>query len=486
MMATLSAAPSLLIERTVDEWRAEAEAYAQAGRLDEAEDLLVQIIQAMPNHHPTLHQAAIIAYKRKRPLEALARFERALHLMPEMALYHRHICEPYRSLSRLDEALAHAQRAVELAPGDADAAYNLGVVHYDRLEIEQAIRFVRQALELNPAMTVAHLGLGELLLLTGRFEDGWREYAWGFDLPSVRRLLPADRPLWDGKPMLDGTLVLIGEQGFGDTIQFCRYIQEVVKLCPNLIVACCSEMRPIVMQQRGITQYSGREEDIPAGDAYCPLSALPRLFGTNLTNIPASAPYVTADPLRADQWRRRLDALVPKTYRRIGLVWAGRSTHPNDFHRSMSLTQIGALAQLQGVALVSLQMGSAQAEIGRYYGSAPLINLGAEIRDFSDTMAILDGLDRLVSVDTGVAHLAGAMAKPVSILLPYAPDWRWLMARTDSPWYPTVSLCRQARPGHWGSAIDALVGQLHTESASIKRVWRSHSRPAHHIATSSR
>lgn len=462
---TFAPAPAPPVSKTIDQWRADAEAHEQAGRLDEAEALLAQIIQAAPGYHPALHQAAILAYKRKRPRDAIRRFERVLELAPDVALYHRNICELYRSQSRLDEAVAHGRRAVELAPDDPGAAYNLGVIHYDRLEIDQAIAAVRRSLELDPSQAAAHFELAEALLLTGRFAEGWQEYEWRFDLPNAPKLLPPnDRPLWDGRPMADGTLMLIGDQGFGDTIQFCRYIPEAAQLCPNLIMACSSEMRPIVMQQAGITRYFDRWEHMPAFDAYCPLSGLPRLFGTELGKIPAPIPYVAADPAKAAHWRRRLDQLVPRGYRRIGLVWAGRPTHGNDFNRSTTLARLAALASLDGVALVSLQMGPAQAEIGRYFGTAPLVNLGAEIQDFTDTMAILDGLDRLVAVDTGVAHLAGAMGRPVSILLPFAPDWRWLLERSDTPWYPTVTLHRQDAPGHWDSAIEKMIETVKAES----------------------
>ena len=464
LAASFAPAPAPPVSKTIDQWRADAEAHEQAGRLEEAEALLAQIIQAAPAYHPALHQAAILSYKRKRPLEAIARFERVLELAPDEALYHRNVCELYRSQSRLDEAVAHGKRAVELAPQDAGAAYNLGVIHYDRLEIDQALAAVRRSLELDPRQAAAHFELAESLLLTGQFEEGWREYEWRFDLPNAPKLLPPnDRPLWDGKPMAQGTLMLIGDQGFGDTIQFCRYIPEVARLCPNLIMACSSEMRPIVMQQAGITRYFDRWEHMPAFDAYCPLSGLPRLFGTTLGNIPAPIPYVKADPAKAEHWRRRLDTLVPKGYRRIGLVWAGRPTHGNDFNRSMTLRKLEALAQLDGVALVSLQMGPAQAEIGRYFGRAPLINLGAEIGEVTDTMAILDGIDRLVAVDTGVAHLAGAMGRPVSILVPYAPDWRWLLDRADTPWYPTVTLHRQDAPGQWDGAIAKMMRTVRAE-----------------------
>jgi hypothetical protein len=447
-------AHSAAVERTVDAWLAEAEAHEAAGRYDEAEQILASVLQAKPDYAPALHQAAILSFRRKRPVEAIERLERAIALVPGQSIYHRNLCEIYRSQSLLDKALAHGERAVELTPDDAGANYNLGVLHYDRLDIEAAISFARRALALDPAMASAHFELSEGLLLSGQFEEGWREYEWRFDLPNAPRLLPPhERPLWDGKPMPNGTLMLIGDQGFGDTIQFCRYIPEVAKLCPNLIMACSSEMQPIVMQQAGITQYFDRWESMPAFDAYCPLSGLPRLFGAKLGNIPAPVPYVKVDPAKAAFWRKRLDTLVPRGFRRIGLVWAGRPTHGNDFNRSATLQKLADLAKLDGTALVSLQMGAAQAEIGRYYGLAPLINLGAEIEDFSDTMAILDGLDHLLAVDTGVAHLAGAMGKPTSILLPYAPDWRWLLKRSDSPWYPSVTLHRQDAPGDWDSAI---------------------------------
>ena len=450
------------MRRSIEAWRLEAAAHEAAGRLEEAENLLGQILEARPDDLLALQQAALLSHKCKRIGEAIERLKRAIALAPDRPIYHSNLCELYRSQGQLDEALPHGLSAVELAPDDARAHYNLGVLHYDRMEIEDAIRRERRALELAPDLPTAHFELAESLLLSGRFEEGWREYEYRFDLPNVPPLLPAGhrQPLWDGRPMPTGTLLLIGDQGFGDTIQFCRYIAEVAKLCPNLILAASTEMQPIVLQQPGIKQCSDRWETLPAFDAYCPLSGLPRLFRTDLGNIPASVPYIRADPAKVAQWRRRLDVLVPKGYRRIGVVWAGRPTHGNDFNRSMKLQRLDALAKQDKTALLSLQMGPAQAEIGRYFGSAPLFNLGAEIADFTDTMAIIAAIDRLVAVDTSVAHLAGAMGRPASILLPYAPDWRWLMKRSDTPWYPSVTLCRQTSPGDWESAVVSMLRTL--------------------------
>jgi len=441
--------------KTVDAWRADAEALAAAGKLEQAARILDKVIAAKPDYHPAIHQGAVLSWRRKRPREALARFLRAVELAPDMAAYHRNICEVLRGGGRLDEALAHARRAVALAPDDPSCHYNLGMVLYDRLEIDAAIAAERRALELDPQNAAAHFELSEALLISGRFEEGWREYEWRFAIPGAPRLLPPGAPpQWNGRPMPDGTLLLIGDQGFGDTIQFCRYIPEAAKLCPDIIVAASAEMRPIVSQLPGVRRYHARWKDVPAFDAWCPLSGLPRLFGASLEKPPPPAPYIRADPGRVAWWREKLGLLLPPGYRRIGLAWAGRPTHGNDFNRSMSLEKCAPLLALENTAFVSLQMGAAQAQIGRYFGSAPLINLA---EDFTETMAILENLDRLVAVDTGLAHLAGALGRPVSLLLSYAPDWRWLMERGDTPWYSSVTLHRQDRPGDWNSALEKAI-----------------------------
>jgi Tfp pilus assembly protein PilF len=442
------------IDKTVDEWLAQAQTLEQAGELEKAGRLLARVIEAKPDYHPALHQGALVAFKRKNLSRATALLERALSLAPDNALYQRNACEIYRLQSKLDQALAAAQAAVRLEPENPAGYYNLAVISYDRLEISQGISAIRRALALEPQNPSAHFELAEALLLTGQFEEGWKEYEWRFNLPNAPDLLPPNnRPLWDGKPMARGTLLLIGDQGFGDTIQFSRYLPMVAARCPKIAVAVSKEMQPIVMQQKGIAAIHDNWRQIPAFDAFCSLSGLPRIFGTDLSNIPASIPYLAAEPQNAAHWRSRLDKLLPDGFRRVGLVWAGRPTHGNDFNRSMRLRELAPLMEAKETAFVSLQMGPAQKEIGNYFGSAPLVNLGPEISDFSDTMAILAGLDRLIAVDTSVVHLAGAMGKSVSVLLPFAPDWRWLLTREDSPWYPTMTLHRQDRPGDWSSAI---------------------------------
>jgi hypothetical protein len=281
-------------------------------------------------------------------------------------------------------------------------------------------------------------------------------------LAGVPPLLPpTDRPQWDGRPLGAGeSLLLIADQGYGDAIQFARYIPWAAGRCREVAVACSAELQPAVAQLPGIARLFDHWENAPDFTAFCPLSGLPRLAGTRLDTIPAPIPYLRADEAKFAEWAERLWALLPRGYRRIGIAWAGRPTHRNDKRRSTRLACLAPLAALPGVALVSLQKGAAQAEIGTYWGPAPLLNLGPEIRDFGDTMAILECLERVVTVDTAVAHLAGAMGKPVSVMLPNAPDWRWLMHRSDSPWYPTARLFRQSAERRWEPVVAAVAADL--------------------------
>jgi hypothetical protein len=208
-------------------------------------------------------------------------------------------------------------------------------------------------------------------------------------------------------------------------------------------------MRPLIRQVSSAVKLVDRWDRCPPFADYCPLSGLPRLYGTTLGTIPGSVPYLRTDPVRTATWRARLHDLIQPNIQRIGIVWAGRPEHSNDCNRSATLAVFGPLAELDGTALISLQKGRGQAAIGSYFERAPLLNLGAEIADFVDTMAVIEEMDLVVTVDTAVAHLAGAMGKPVWIMLPYAPDWRWLLDRNDSPWYPTARLFRQSRAGDW-------------------------------------
>ena len=440
--------------------------HEQAGRLAEAEGVLRHILAEAADHPPALHSMGIVAFKLDRIDEAVHLMERSLALAPMEAVYHRNICEVYRVLGRFDEALVAGRRAASLAPNDVHCHHNLGVLHYHRLELDAAIASGERAIALAPDMAGAHFGIAEASLLRGEFERGWEEYEWRFKLANSPQLLPpTERKQWDGSPIGDGTLLLIADQGYGDVIQFTRYIPWAAGRCAKLAIACSAELQPVIEQQAGGALLFDHWERAPEFTAYCALSGLPRLAGTRLDTIPAEIPYLRADPARSAVWAERLDVLLPRGYRRIGIVWAGRPTHHNDRNRSTTLAAFAPLTEIPGIALVSLQKGDAQTQIGSYWGRAPLVNLGPELRDFGDTMAVLECLERVVVVDTSVGHLAGAMGKEASVMLPYAPDWRWLLDRTDSPWYPTLRLFRQGPDRRW----DAVIGSIAKEVAAASR-----------------
>ena len=445
-----------------------AAGHEQAGRLAEAESVLRDVMAEAGDHPPALHLMGIVAFRTGRIAEAARLMERSLALMPMEAVYHRNICEVYRVLGRFDEALLAGRRAATLAPDDPHCHQNLGVLYYHRLELDEAIASGERAIALTPDSPGAHFGIAEASLLRGEFDRGWEEYEWRFKLANAPQLLPpTERPQWDGSPMADGTLLLIADQGYGDVIQFARYIPWAAARCARLAIACSSELHPVIKQQAGAGLLFDHWERAPEFKAYCALSGLPRLAGTRGDTIPAEIPYARADPAKSAVWAERLSALLPRGYRRIGIVWAGRPTHHNDRNRSVALATFAALTEIPGIALVSLQKGAAQAQIGGYWGRAPLVNLGPELRDFGDTMAVLESLEQVVAVDTSVVHLAGAMGKPALVMLPYAPDWRWLLERTDSPWYPTLRLFRQGPDRSWDAVVDAIAREIAAPSRPL-------------------
>ena len=447
----LSTEPAAAGEGRIAALLALANRHDQEGRLDEADEVLDGILATAPEEPAAVHQKGIVAFRRGSAREAVTAMERSIALAPSAALFHRNICEVYRALGRFDDALAAGERAVALDPADPHCRHNLGIVHYDRLELDQAIGCAEAALAIDPDFAGGHFGIAEASLLRGEFARGWEEYEWRNRLAGVPPLLPpSDRPQWDGRALGRGNnLLLIADQGYGDVIQFARYIPWAAKRSPDIVIACSRELQPVVAQLPGAGLIFDHWSRAPDFAAYCPLSGLPRLAGTRLDTIPAAVPYLHAGEAKFAQWAERLWALLPRGWRRIGIVWAGRPTHRNDLRRSTRLATLAPLMELPRTAFVSLQKGPAQTEIGRWWGRAPLLNLGPEIRDFADTMAILECLDLMVTVDTAVGHLAGAMGKEVWIMLPHAPDWRWLLGRSDSPWYPTARLFRQSAARSW-------------------------------------
>ena len=408
-----------------------------------------------------LHEAGMAAAREGRMEAAAGLMLRSVEVGPAQPFFFRNLCEVMRLLGRHDEALEAGLKAVAADPNDALAHANLSVLRYERLEPAEAIASAERAIALAPELPSAHFGLAEASLLVGDLARGWEEYEWRWRLAGVPPLTPGlDLPTWDGGPLAEGRLLLVADQGFGDGVQFARFIPWARERCPDLVIAASREMQPILAQVAPGVRLFEAWAEAPMCVAHCPLSTLPRLAGVRLETIPAPIPYLRADPGKAAAWRSRLDELAAPGSRRVALVWAGRSTHRNDRNRSAALAQLAAIIDLTGVTFVSLQKGPGVPQVGGYFGRAPLINLGPELADFEDTLAVIDGLDLVLTVDTAVAHLAGAAGKPVWVMLPHAPDWRWLMARTDSPWYPTMRLFRAPAPRDWAAVTAEVAAAL--------------------------
>jgi len=347
-------------------------------------------------------------------------------------------------------------------PGhSARAAFNLAMVHVETLEFDEATTCLLHALAIEPNYAPARLELGHLLLRKGEFQPGWLEYEWRFRLDHTRDALPKiNAPQWNGMQLPHGRILLIGDQGYGDTIQFARYIPWVRRRVKEVVLGCCQELLPLISQLPGIDGSYVRWEDIPGFSVYCPLSSLPFVFGTELNTIPGSTPYLKADPQKLARWSQRIRAAVGDGTLKVGIAWAGRPTHPNDRARTLRWSQLLPLTRIPGVSLIALQKEIPATDRAEFPAGLGALDLSTEIDDFGDTAAVIESCDLVVTIDSSAAHLAGALGKPAWVMLPWVPDWRWLLDRDDTPWYPTLRLFRQPTRGDWSSTIARVAQEL--------------------------
>jgi hypothetical protein len=309
----------------------------------------------------------------------------------------------------------------------------------------------RRAIELDPSFAEGHWNIALALLIQGKMIEGWQEFEWRWakkDFSSLQRQFSVS--LWDGSPLNGATILIHAEQGFGDTIQFVRYVPMVLARGGKVIVECHPPLVPLLAGIKGVTAVFPFGAPLPSYQCHVPMLSLPRIFGTTLEAMPEEFPYLTVHQERKVLWADRLP-VVPGL--KVGLVWGGSTHHLNDTLRSIAFRQLEPLLGLGGVTFFSLQIGKAGEDVTSSQYAGKVVDLTAQIEDFADTAAIVEQLDLVISVDTAVAHLAGALGKQVWLLLPFAPDWRWLLNREDSPWYPTMRLFRQSRLGDWESVI---------------------------------
>jgi hypothetical protein len=434
-----------------------------AGRLVEAEASYRRAIALQPGHARAYNNLGGVLHMRGDLDGALAAYRRALDLEPDLAQANQNSASILRDAGTLERAAEGYRRQTLANPRDALAFNDLGNTLRELGRHAEALAAYAQALAIDPQLAEAHFSRAFVLLLQGEYAEGWREYEWRWRIPAFNA--PARRfaaPIWDGA-RVDGTVLLHAEQGLGDTLQFVRYAPLVASRCRGVVLECQPELRSLMASVPGIARVVARGEPLPEFAAHAPLMSLPARFGSTLENLPWDGPYVRADAQRIARWRERLasDAAAPGVARlRVGLVWAGRPQQWDDRKRSISLAMLAPLARAAGVAFYSLQVGAAAAQGATPPPGMTLIDHAAHIADFADTAALASQLDLLITIDTSVAHLGGAMGLPTWVLVAFAPDWRDHLARSDNPWYPTMRLFRQARDGDWTDAIEAVAAAL--------------------------
>jgi tetratricopeptide (TPR) repeat protein len=393
--------------------------------------------------------------------EALGHFEEAIRQRPDYARAHVNCGGVLASLGRAAEAEASIRRALELQPDSPESHRSLGGALALQGKLDEAVAAYRHALRLNPDQAEAHWNLGLTLLTQGRYREGWPEFEWIWKVRNSWDLPHYDRPAWDGAPLQGRTILLHVEQGLGDTLFFIRYARLVQQRGGRTVVQCQPRLVRLLSRCAGIDLLLPQKAPLPPYDVHASLQSLPGLFGTDRDSIPAEVPYLGADPDLVVSWRRRLAKVRGL---RVGICWQGDLRHLWDRHRSIALSQFEPLARVEGVQLISLQKGPGCEQLAALGGRFPVLSLGPDLDEaaggFMDTAAVLQSLDLVITADSALAHLAGALARPVWVALAFAADWRWLHSRSDSPWYPTARLFRQPALGAWEEVFHHMAGEL--------------------------
>lgn len=476
----------------------------QLGRKDQAALHLQQALKLKPQYWEAAHNCGMLLLELGRHADAVICFDVAEKLNPSAALYQmRAVC--LSAVNRFDEAQADYERSIALDPSLAETHNNLGLLHWRFDRLEQAFACFDRALALRPdfhavlnnkAVVLLHLQLldeafatlhrslaaapndaqtlfylATLQLLTGDFERGWpaREARWR--LPSVGLVDRGfSQAFWHGDQPLEGkTILLHSDEGLGDAIQFARYVPMVAELGAKVILEVEAPIQQLLGGITGVAECVGRSSS-PAFDLHCPLGTLPLAFATRLDTIPLAQGYIPTPPAaRVKAWQDRLeDRLDPRNRFRVGLVWAGNPDHKNDHNRSMALCMLAPLLHCD-VQFVSLQKGVRDQDRDFLTERSDIVDLTQHLTDFSETAALISCLDLVISVDTSVTHLAGALGAPIWTLVPFNPDWRWLLNRDDSPWYRSMRLFRQPKRADWASVVD----DVRRELESLASVWQS-------------
>lgn len=442
-----------------------ADQLIQIGQFEKAVSAYDEVLRLRPDWPEAVYMAGASRYQLKRYPEALEYFKRALELDPELPEAHDGMGTVYHELREVDRALEWYRSCIAIRPGYATVHANLAVSLVYQGRFQEGIAAAQRALELDPDFHEARFTLACVRLLLGDFERGWADYEIRRETADAKLNLPDwPQPVWRGEPLEGRTILLHAEQGVGDTIHFVRYVPLVAARGGRVIIGLQGGLDRLLSRLQGVASTLVPDAPMPPFDVQCPLMSLPHIFDTRLDTIPADIPYLVADPELVRKWR---DVFPADDTLRVGIAWAGNPDHRNDRERSVDPALFAPLARIPGVRLYSLQKGAAAGRIERV--GPGVVDLGARITDFADTAAVLEHLDLVLAVDTSVVHLAGAMGRPVWALLAFCPDWRWLLERDDSPWYPTARLFRQPALYDWDSVMTRVHEALEAAARSPSR-----------------
>ena len=458
-------------------------AYVRLGRLAEAKicaekgkDWCKRVAKADPGSADRLNNCGLLLRDLDWPEEAFAMFERALVARPAFAEAMNNRGLVLHDLNRFDESVAEYDRAIQINERLADVHVHRGHALRELVRHEEALAAYQRAQEIAPREeTFLNESLSRLVL--GDLPAGWEKYEWRWQ--ATGRTHPRSQfavPLWLGKESLSGkTIFLYAEQGLGDTIQLCRYAKCVCDLGASVVLGVQRSLIPVLRGLEGIDRIIplGPHEPMPSVDYHCPLLSLPLAFATSLSTIPRMGPYIhlidTDHSALREAWRNRLGASGSK--QRIGVVWSGNADHTNDRNRSIPLSNFVEVIS-PGARFIALQNEVRSTDESTLHARLDLEYFGADLIDFGQTAALISEVDLVVSVDTAVAHLAAAMGKQVWLLVPFNPDWRWLLDRSDSPWYETIRLFRQSRRADWSGVLTQV--RLEIENFARKAAPHSH------------
>jgi Tfp pilus assembly protein PilF len=468
---------------------------AQHGRINDSATLYRRVLQQRPEWSDVLVDFGELLRTSGQRDEALALFDRALALNPSSIPAHNGRGLALHDLGRLDEAIETYRRSIALDPDKAPVLNNLGFALESRNQLDEAKQVLERALEVQPdqidaisnlANTLRDLGRWDdalamyrrglqiqpenarlrfnralLLLLLGDFTQGWDEYEWRWLLFKQHKRTFA-QPRWLDADPKGKRILVYAEQGLGDTIQFARYLPMLVERGATVIFECHAELHPLLRDFPGVSQCVPRGQALPDFDYHVALLSLPLSFATTAQTIPTprEGGYLKADAAKTQAWKQRLAGDGARL--RVGITWGGDPTNKMESTRSCALSTYAPLAGLEGVVFYSLQKGPSAAQAKNPPPGMTLVEYSDEFRDFSDTAALAANLDLVISVDTAVAHLAGALGLPAWTLLPFNPDFRWMRNRTDTPWYPTMRLFRPPKPLDWQAVLAQVEAGLRT------------------------